>query len=410
MIEKNNRKYLCVFLGIIIISIFTLTIAYAALNTILTIKGNAEVVASSWNIYLDNIKVNDNSVGNTIPTITNATTATFQTTLNMPGDFYEFTIEVVNDGSIDAMIDSIEKKPQLTTEQAKYINYIIEYENGEQINTKQLVEAKSFVRLKVRVEYRKDITTSDLPTTLETLNLSFKVNYTQSDDTGNAVKDDGKGTIIRKISGDYDTIGSEFCINKECFYVISSDDNTVTLFSKYNLYAGGQYNSDTSTWTAYGEEATGIQNSTMLGLNSDSNLYNGTIAFASTNYYHYEGRTYSKFNYVYDSNSNLYVHVENYKSYLQDQGININLARLIKGDELVELGCDIETDFVCTTSQYPWVYTSAYWTGDASSELFLWHVAVRGRVSWLGSGYKDNKRSGIRPVIVINKEEFMKVK
>ena len=75
----------------------------------------------------------------------------------------------MNNGSIDAMIDGVTKTPTLTETQAKYLNYIVEYQNGEAINTKQLVSKNSFVRLKVRVEFRKDLTASDLPSTSETL-------------------------------------------------------------------------------------------------------------------------------------------------------------------------------------------------------------------------------------------------
>ena len=188
---SRDRKTLYMILSIVLISIFSLTIVYAALSATLNIQGNAEVVASSWDIHLDNVKVTSGSVSGTTPTITSPTTATFSTNLTTPGDFYEFTVDVVNDGSIDAMIDRVTKTPTLTTAQAKYLNYIIEYQNGESIITKQLVSKNSYVRLKVRVEFRKDITASDLPTTSETLNLSFTVNYIQSDGTGSSVTDNG---------------------------------------------------------------------------------------------------------------------------------------------------------------------------------------------------------------------------
>ena len=235
---SRDRKTLYMILSIVLISIFSLTIVYAALSVTLNITGNAEVVASSWNIHLDNVKVTSGSVSGTTPSITTPRTASFSTTLNMPGDFYEFTIDVVNDGSIDAMIDSVIKEPTLTTSQAKYLNYIIEYQNGESINTKQLVAKESFVRLKVRVEFRKDITASDLPTTSETLNLAFTVNYVQSDGTGTNVKDNGAEMGVRVVSGDGTQVGNEVCIGEECFYVISSDTYTVTMLSKYNLHVG----------------------------------------------------------------------------------------------------------------------------------------------------------------------------
>ena len=107
----NDRKTLYFVLAIVMVCIFTLTIVYAALNTVLKITGNAEVVASSWDIYLDNIHLVGGSATTGKPTITNKTTASFTTTLSKPGDYYMFTIDVVNNGSIDAMIDSIEKLP-----------------------------------------------------------------------------------------------------------------------------------------------------------------------------------------------------------------------------------------------------------------------------------------------------------
>ena len=187
----GNRKILYMLLAIALISISTLTIVYAALSVTLNITGTADISAASWDVHLDNVKVTSGSVSGTEPTITGGTTATFSTSLTTPGDFYEFTIDVVNSGSIDAMIDGVTKTPTLTTAQAKYLNYIVEYQNGESINTKQLVSKNSFVRLKVRVEFRKDISASDLPTTSETLNLAFTVNYVQNDGTGSSVTNDG---------------------------------------------------------------------------------------------------------------------------------------------------------------------------------------------------------------------------
>ena len=211
-ILSTDRKALYIVLGIVMISVLTLTVVYAALSTTLNINGNAEVTAASWDIHLANVQLNSSSATTTAPTITNSTTATFSTTLTKPGDFYEFTIDVVNDGTIDAMIDGVTKTPTLTTAQAKYLNYIVEYQNGESINTKQLVAKNSFVRLKVKLEFRKDITALDLPTTSETLDLSFTVNYVQSDDSSENVTIDNNGKLIKVVSGDGSQVGDEICI------------------------------------------------------------------------------------------------------------------------------------------------------------------------------------------------------
>ena len=315
-----NRKTLYVILCIVLISVFSLTVAYSALNAVLNISGNAKVSSANWDIHLDNVKVTSGSVNGTTPSITSPTTATFSTTLNMPGDFYEFTIDVVNDGSIDAMIDSVTKEPTLTEAQAKYLNYIIEYQNGESINTKQLVAKNSFVRLKVKVEYRKDISASDLPTTSETLNLAFTVNYVQSDGTGTSVPNNGE-SILKVVSGDLETVGSEIAIGDEHFY---NTGGKIAMLAKYNLEVGNVCTSLSSCTPI--DNPSGLQDASMIGSPSDSSYPRyGMISFSTTNYWYDGSGLKSEYGtsypaYVYNSNSTLYNYIENYKIYLESQG------------------------------------------------------------------------------------------
>ena len=66
----GNRKILYMLLAIALISISTLTIVYAALSVTLNITGTADISAASWDIHLDNVKLNSKSVTATAPTIT----------------------------------------------------------------------------------------------------------------------------------------------------------------------------------------------------------------------------------------------------------------------------------------------------------------------------------------------------
>ena len=389
---SRDRKTLYIILSIVLISIFSLTIVYAALSVTLNIQGSAQVSSANWDIHLDNVKVTSGSVSGTTPSITSPTTATFSTTLNMPGDFYEFTIDVVNNGSIDAMIDSVTKEPTLTETQAKYLNYIIEYQNGESINTKQLVSKESFVRLKVRVEFRKDVIASDLPTTSETLNLAFTVNYVQSDGSGSSVKDNGEVKLINVVSGDGTQTSDEICIGEECFYVMYSDETTVTMLAKYNLYVGGEYN---SSWTAYGEEATGKQDLNMIGYSSKGKPYKGTTKFSNTNYWSSTVSSYPS--YVYNENSLLYSYVENYKTYLSTLGVTPIEARLITYEELTDLRCG---GTKCTSAP-SWVYATTYWSGSAISSNSVWLVNSNGDFS--SNRYFSDNNYGCRPVITISR-------
>ena len=399
-ILSTDRKTLYIVLSIVMISVLTLTVVYAALSTTLNINGNAEVSAASWDIHLDNVQLNNSSVTSNVPIITDSRTATFSTTLNKPGDFYEFTIDVVNNGGIDAMIDSITKIPELTASQAKYINYIVEYQNGESITTKQLVTKNSFVRLKVKLEFRKDITALDLPVSSETLNLSFTINYVQSDASGINVPNNGKKAIAI-VNGDINTIGSEIAIGDEHFYVVSNDGSNVVLLAKYNLYTGNECSSAYScSWYS---DATGIQDSTMIGRPSNGSYpHLGVMNFSHTSYWEDYVDTYPA--YVYSDESYLYDIIETYKTYLVNYGVSIVEARAIKAEELESLGCKISSS-TCKSAP-SWVYTSSYWTGSTDpqdNELIL-YVYANGAFD--GHNYFNNFLIGIRPVIVMSVSQF----
>ena len=378
-----NRRMLSIVLCIVLICTFTLSIAYAALSAVLTINGNAEVVASNWNIHLDNPRVTNGSVTKTLPVIS-GNTMTFSSSLVDPGDFYEFTVDVVNDGTIDAMIDSVSVTPTLTDSQKKYLRYEVTYQNGESISSKQTLRKGSSMPIKVRVEFRSDIPVSDLPSTATSLNHKVTLIYSQSDGTGSSVIDDGVYNPFK--------VGNELCLGEECFYVISSDETTVTMLAKYNLYVGGEYN---GSWTAYGEEATGKQDLNMIGYSSKGKPYKGTTKFSNTNYWSSTVSSYPS--YVYNENSLLYSYVENYKTYLSTLGVTPIEARLITYEELTDLRC---SGTKCTSAP-SWVYATTYWSGSARSSNSVWYVYSRG--NFIRSGYSDSNSCGCRPVITISR-------
>lgn len=176
----SNRKFLLILLCILLISVLSLSVAYAALGVVLRIQGNAAVVASNWNVYLNNPVVTSGSVTTNVPAITSPTTAKFSTTLNIPGDFYEFTIDLVNGGTIDAIIDEVVKVSDLNEEQSKYLSYTINYDKSSLVNGKPLLAANSSSQIKVRIEFLKNVALSDLPTSAIEIDLSFNVYCSQT--------------------------------------------------------------------------------------------------------------------------------------------------------------------------------------------------------------------------------------
>lgn len=186
-----KRRKLNLILILFIIVLF-IGLGYAYLTTTLSINGTTEVASNTWNVYWDNIKVMDGSVEAEQPVIeANKTSLSFSIHLSKPGDFYEFTFDAVNDGSIDAMIDSInyeilEGDPYYV---ASFVSVSYSYDDGIPIEEKQLLKSNSSEKARVRVKYRTDINPSSLPTENQRLSIEFLINYKQADDTAIEVRD-----------------------------------------------------------------------------------------------------------------------------------------------------------------------------------------------------------------------------
>ena len=110
----NNHKnaMIAMLLGVLVI----MAVAYAAFSTALTINGTA-TINSSWNVQYDTSKTSGAGVistttgaggttapsGGTIAYPTNQS-ATLSATLNQPGDKVEYTLTILNTGSLDATL------------------------------------------------------------------------------------------------------------------------------------------------------------------------------------------------------------------------------------------------------------------------------------------------------------------
>ena len=62
-----------------------------------------------------------------------------------------------------------------------YLEYKVSYDDGVDIAPNHLLASNSSEKYKVHVGYKKDINVSDIPSSPQTLNLSFSVTYVQSD-------------------------------------------------------------------------------------------------------------------------------------------------------------------------------------------------------------------------------------
>ncbi|MBE6157980.1 MAG: hypothetical protein E7160_04220 [Firmicutes bacterium] len=188
MKKRNDKKQ--IYIAIIFVLALAIGMGYAFLNSTLNITGNATIKENSWDVHFENFTPTSGSVTATSAGIdTNKTAVNYTVTLQKPGDFYEFTVDAVNKGSIDAMISTV-SNTGLTTAQQKYMIYSITYSDGTPIAQYQKLDATTGSEtIKVRVEYKKDLSASDLPSTNQQVTLTFSVQYVQADGSAIAVRD-----------------------------------------------------------------------------------------------------------------------------------------------------------------------------------------------------------------------------
>ena len=181
MEKSNNKRSKLILLLLLIMGI---SIGYAALSSTLNINGNTNIKTAKWDIHFENLVKTTGSATATKDAAIDTTKMLIEygVKLPKPGDFYEFTVEVVNAGSIDAMVSKV-VKTGLDDSQSKYITYKVTYADGTEVKEKDKLSAGDKKSIKVRVEYRTDLDSADLPTEDKAIDLSFQVVYVQADDT-----------------------------------------------------------------------------------------------------------------------------------------------------------------------------------------------------------------------------------
>lgn len=191
-IRRKVNKPLLYFVFFVFASV---TVGYAALSTTLSITGKGTLSKNSWDIHFENLVIVDNgaSAVTTAPTIDSTKTkVSFNITLSKPGDTYEFTVDAVNKGTIDAMLSGF-SATSLTTDQQKYLTYTVTYSDGATISTKDYLKKGTSETIRVRVRFKDDLTATDLPSSAETLNLTATFVYVQADSTA---KERAKPSIL----------------------------------------------------------------------------------------------------------------------------------------------------------------------------------------------------------------------
>ena len=186
---KDKKQRNIAFLLILMLGV---TIGFALLSTTLKINGTAGIKSNTWDIHWENVVPNQQStVQAQTPTIgENATKVTYEVELSLPGDFYEFTVDAVNDGSINGIIDDVRhsvkevtivnnEEVETTATLPSYIHATLYYDGTTTEPAEgDILEAGDTQTYVVRIEY--DSLAEVLPEADKVYRITDEIDYVQT--------------------------------------------------------------------------------------------------------------------------------------------------------------------------------------------------------------------------------------
>ena len=222
----NKRK---LTISVFLIILLAIGIGYAYLTSNLSISGNTNVSTNTWNIHFENIQVKDGSVtASTSPTLSNNNTSiTYTIDLNRPKEYYEFTVDVKNDGTLPGKV-SVSTLSGITTEASSVIDYSVTYTNGNPVSVGDILNAGDKKVIRVKIFYKDDISESDFPSNNINLTLTYTLQYIQSEEDALTA-----GNILQDLSS------TESCITK---YTGNVTDRVGVTEQATNVYFDSCYN------------------------------------------------------------------------------------------------------------------------------------------------------------------------
>lgn len=157
-----------IIIGVLVIIILLMAVAYSTFATQLIINGTAEIIGE-WNVQITGVEVQDVSQGCEAgsPEFTN-TSVTFNAKLLKPGDYITYLIMIKNSGNINATLSSIN-----FTDNGEKGSSAITYDYTDPI-TSLPAGAETCVLLHVRF----DENTTEVPT-IKTKTITGIIEYVQ---------------------------------------------------------------------------------------------------------------------------------------------------------------------------------------------------------------------------------------
>lgn len=169
---------------VLLLLVCTITIGYSLLSDNLSINGTSSISSTSWNIHFADISPTTGSVTpTTAPTIDDSgLNITYAVAMTNPGDFYEFTVKVVNSGTVNAKMSSLPVLTGVSSSQDVFTNFTYTHADGTAITNieNESINAGQSKTYKVRVEFDRNISSNQLPTTIQNMTLKVALAYEQA--------------------------------------------------------------------------------------------------------------------------------------------------------------------------------------------------------------------------------------
>ena len=254
--DRKVKKYSVIAL---IVALLGLTVVYAAMSITLNINATARANKTGINIVFEKIGgVTPDKSRGVITSIDDPELKQSGTVLNLgditfngPGDYYQYSINIVNKGKSAATITSMET-PFLTELALRYYNVSFRYEDGINVGVNDILRSNQSKKVIIRLSLKEmsDSEYEQMPDDL-TLNLNnLTINFEKAESEiagGSSTNEEMCESFSTKSFGsscsytDNDssggiTVGDKVTCGTEGFYVIENPSGgTVKMLSEYNL-------------------------------------------------------------------------------------------------------------------------------------------------------------------------------
>ena len=216
--KKNKKIWLLVILFLLLI--------IGAVSAFLIItkddKTATQKTKCDTSIHFANIKEFSSSVTATKKAEIKAddkTKLTYEVTLSKPGDFYQFNVDVVNDGSNDGIVNLIKSKMngKLISELPEYLGYSVTYNDGQEIKEKQTLNSEDTKTYTVIITYKreKDMAEGVSPGNEQVVSMELDLDVECAKENEKEEKQEKKAKLCKR--ADLSTLHTETCKAHEVY-------------------------------------------------------------------------------------------------------------------------------------------------------------------------------------------------